>query len=435
MFNANNQPSASLRRETTDEISKMYTTLYDNDDVQQQLEYAQLQQQQHLNIQNQDLVNALVNPVTWNEFGLQQQQQHIQSPVSPALSCFSGSSSPFSTDSGSAHSSPAALRNMIGTDDADDLVDMFNITIEDLLSSVSDFSNQATLFSPQYQDQYQQPIMAALDFDGVMVKQEQNEYFRTQQQYQQQLQQHQEQQRQHYQTLHSQCHGSSTSGGPQRSGSLSPVMPSSPYHHSHHRAHPCLRTRVKSEISNDPQVLSQQAPDHSSSHESTTTLMSSPSPSSPCLSAPLTPCISPLSPSLNAVSPNMTAAQKLTAAATVVTSTDINNNTIPGTEGMTVIRSEDGSIMVYNPTTESMTFRCELCPGETFGRIHDLKRHQASKHHERTWPCEFCQRPFVRRDALLRHYTVKAARNDKIHPASHETEKLMAARARAKLIC
>lgn len=107
---------------------------------------------------------------------------------------------------------------------------------------------------------------------------------------------------------------------------------------------------------------------------------------------------------------------------------------LPGTEGMTVVRNEDGSIMVYNPVTDAMTFRCELCPLESFGRIHDLKRHQTSKHQEMTWPCDYCHRPFVRRDALLRHYTVKAARDDGIHPASHEVEKLLEARARAKML-
>ncbi|KAG0087576.1 hypothetical protein BGZ92_007223 [Podila epicladia] len=113
-----------------------------------------------------------------------------------------------------------------------------------------------------------------------------------------------------------------------------------------------------------------------------------------------------------------------------------NNNipNLPGTEGMTVVRNEDGSIMVYNPATDAMTFRCELCPLESFGRIHDLKMHQTSKHQEMTWPCDFCHRPFVRRDALLRHYTVKAARDDGIHPASHEVEKLLEARARAKML-
>jgi len=94
----------------------------------------------------------------------------------------------------------------------------------------------------------------------------------------------------------------------------------------------------------------------------------------------------------------------------------------------------EGAIMVFNPQTESMTFKCELCPFESFGRIHDLKRHQTSKHKEMTWPCDFCHRPFVRRDALLRHYTVKAARDDGLHPASHEVEKLLEARARAKML-
>ncbi|KAF8928596.1 hypothetical protein BGZ47_001525 [Haplosporangium gracile] len=107
---------------------------------------------------------------------------------------------------------------------------------------------------------------------------------------------------------------------------------------------------------------------------------------------------------------------------------------LPGTEGLTVVRHDEGTIMVYNPITDAMTFRCELCPGESFGRIHDLKRHQASKHQEMTWPCDFCHRPFVRRDALLRHYTVKAARDDGLHPATHEVDRLLAARARAKML-
>ncbi|KAI7821521.1 hypothetical protein BC939DRAFT_455431 [Gamsiella multidivaricata] len=107
---------------------------------------------------------------------------------------------------------------------------------------------------------------------------------------------------------------------------------------------------------------------------------------------------------------------------------------LPGTEGMTVVRNEDGAIMVYNPIMDTMSFRCERCPGESFGRIHDLKRHQTSKHQEMTWPCDFCHRPFVRRDALLRHYTVKAARDDGLHPASHEVDRLLAARARAKML-
>jgi hypothetical protein len=78
-------------------------------------------------------------------------------------------------------------------------------------------------------------------------------------------------------------------------------------------------------------------------------------------------------------------------------------------------------------------YRCELCPGERFGRVHDLKRHQISKHNEMTWPCDFCHRPFVRRDALLRHYSVKAARRDGVHPTDQEENRLKEAKARAKL--
>ncbi|KAF9378611.1 hypothetical protein CPB97_009475 [Podila verticillata] len=79
-------------------------------------------------------------------------------------------------------------------------------------------------------------------------------------------------------------------------------------------------------------------------------------------------------------------------------------------------------------------YRCDLCPGERFGRVHDLKRHQISKHNEMTWPCDFCHRPFVRRDALLRHYTVKAARKDGVHPTEDEVDRLAEAKARAKLL-
>ncbi|KAF8928956.1 hypothetical protein BGZ47_001338 [Haplosporangium gracile] len=79
-------------------------------------------------------------------------------------------------------------------------------------------------------------------------------------------------------------------------------------------------------------------------------------------------------------------------------------------------------------------YLCEHCPKERFGRVHDLKRHQISKHNERTWPCDFCHRPFVRRDALLRHYAVKTARKDGVHPTAEDVDRLSEARARARLI-
>ncbi|KAF8988693.1 hypothetical protein BGZ52_004340 [Haplosporangium bisporale] len=80
-------------------------------------------------------------------------------------------------------------------------------------------------------------------------------------------------------------------------------------------------------------------------------------------------------------------------------------------------------------------FMCDQCPGERFGRVHDLKRHQDSKHFVMTWPCDFCHRPFVRRDALLRHYVVKSARHDGIHPTDEESHRLYEAKARAKARC
>jgi len=94
---------------------------------------------------------------------------------------------------------------------------------------------------------------------------------------------------------------------------------------------------------------------------------------------------------------------------------------------------------VSSPSEDSLAmpddgYRCELCPRERFGRIHDLKRHQVSKHNDMNWPCDFCRRPFVRRDALLRHYSVKSQRKDGIHPTADEKNRLSEARARAKLV-
>lgn len=95
----------------------------------------------------------------------------------------------------------------------------------------------------------------------------------------------------------------------------------------------------------------------------------------------------------------------------------------PGQKNRTILPHPDGGFM------------CDQCPGERFGRVHDLKRHQDSKHFVMTWPCDFCHRPFVRRDALLRHYVVKSARHDGIHPTDEESHRLYEAKARAKARC
>ncbi|KAG0323868.1 hypothetical protein BGZ99_002401 [Dissophora globulifera] len=439
-------------------MSKLYTTLYDSEDPQQQLEYASLHQQRQ---DSESFVDALLSTSTnsssqtnlpsWDDLYRLQQQQQL--PGSPAFSTYSGSSS----SSGSAHSSPdTGLIKMLDSDEADDLVDLFNITIEDLLSGNSlTFLNEASgadfaLFTPWQQQQQQQQLMAtasALQFDNTT---EQQEFM----QYQQQLQQYQQQQ-QRFQAMHSQA----TSGGPQRSNSLSPVMSCAPYpaaatqHYSHQHRHQNVSSSPSTPSSPSSRHVrffpqspenysgsSAMMPPHSSA---ATTPAGSPSPSlSPA--APSTPHMSPTSSTFVTTA----AAMSTTTSTGTTTPTSLPSHpsspsspssamlsVIPNTDGMTVIKNEDGSIMVYNPVTETMTFRCELCPEESFGRIHDLKRHQTSKHQEMTWPCEFCQRCFVRRDALLRHYTVKSSRDDGVHPASHETEKLLAARARAKLIC
>ncbi|KAF9356848.1 hypothetical protein BGX34_009720 [Mortierella sp. NVP85] len=322
-------------------MSKMFTTLYDNEDPQQQL---QLQQQQH---QQEEELSQLLQQQPENAkllFADSLSSAWIEGfmaagPASPE-SCFSASSSSYSE---SAQSSPKTM----DADETDALIDMFRITIEDLLAgnplsalqqqqqqcpegaSVIDItSSDFALFAPPNTPtttQQQQPFITAAG-GGAALQFEHTFGSSTL-----------EHQQQYPQSMHRPV-------GPHRSGSLSPTT----------------------QVHNNAHVL--------------TNLPSS-------------------------------------------------------TEDITVVKNGDGSIMVYNRQTESMTFRCELCPNESFGRIHDLKRHQASKHQEITWPCEFCHRPFVRRDALLRHYTVKASREDGVHPASHETELLMAARARAKLIC
>ncbi|KAI1316174.1 hypothetical protein EDD11_010346 [Mortierella claussenii] len=109
----------------------------------------------------------------------------------------------------------------------------------------------------------------------------------------------------------------------------------------------------------------------------------------------------------------------------------ISTDTI-SSNAVSEVKAKTISTATVSPT-EDGCYRCELCPNERFGRVHDLKRHQISKHNEKTWPCDFCHRPFVRRDALLRHYAVKAARKDGIHPTAEEKHRMSEARARAKL--
>ncbi|KAF9570621.1 hypothetical protein EC968_001646 [Mortierella alpina] len=154
--------------------------------------------------------------------------------------------------------------------------------------------------------------------------------------------------------------------------------------------------------------------------------------------------------SSGSTSSTITAATSIPAVSTAVEETEATSASVSSTAAAATtttaaatttasVTAEPPLISGRSPFKEHLPqdaagYRCELCPGERFGRVHDLKRHQISKHNEMTWPCDFCHRPFVRRDALLRHYSVKAARNDGVHPTLQEEDRLQEAKARAKLL-
>ncbi|KAF9437080.1 hypothetical protein BGZ76_002046 [Entomortierella beljakovae] len=311
---------ANLHRETTEDISKMYTTLYDSEDPMQQQEYFHHQNQQYRHTVNFESAYS--------------------APASPASDCYSASSSGSPLESPYSSPLPSHIKSM-NFEETDELATLFNITIDDLLS--------ADPIAFQYPKDF-----TAEDVDLFATELDQHE-------------------RNHFQQAH----------------------------HHHHRSH---NEMAISGASPTLSFSSLQSPCLSPYHDYDTDMETSPSPTTQ------------------------------PQAAFPVSGTQIESSIFPNTNGMTVMRGEDGAIMVYNPRDESMTFRCEICPKESFGRIHDLKRHHQSKHQEKSWPCEYCHRKFARRDALLRHYTVKAERVDGVHPASHETDLLVAARARAKLI-
>ncbi|KAG0358540.1 hypothetical protein BGZ54_010372 [Gamsiella multidivaricata] len=170
-----------------------------------------------------------------------------------------------------------------------------------------------------------------------------------------------------------------------------------------HRQSTLKAPRVRRQVKRTPKVYPQRKPKGPAGRDDEQSTCSSSSDSIP-LSASPTSTASPTDPSPS-------------------TSCGSRTMDVKKISTFTVMPADDGSYV------------CELCPDERFGRVHDLKRHQISKHNEKTWPCDFCHRPFVRRDALLRHYAVKAARRDGVHPTAQETHRLSEARARARLIC
>ncbi|CAM0140043.1 unnamed protein product [Umbelopsis sp. WA50703] len=67
---------------------------------------------------------------------------------------------------------------------------------------------------------------------------------------------------------------------------------------------------------------------------------------------------------------------------------------------------------VHDPERQKK-FRCDVdgC-NKNFDRRHDLSRHEATVHRgERAYHCEYCEKPFSRKDALVRHVTVKGCPN------------------------
>ncbi|KAI8583819.1 hypothetical protein K450DRAFT_220125 [Umbelopsis ramanniana AG] len=67
---------------------------------------------------------------------------------------------------------------------------------------------------------------------------------------------------------------------------------------------------------------------------------------------------------------------------------------------------------VHDPNRLKL-FCCDVegC-GKNFDRRHDLTRHEATVHRgERAYHCDYCEKPFSRKDALVRHLTVKGCPN------------------------
>ncbi|KAF9150189.1 hypothetical protein BG015_008011 [Linnemannia schmuckeri] len=444
--NQTQNTTTTLQRENTDEISKMFTTLYDGDAINSSpnlnssnsnnnsvdfiQEYFLLQHQELRQQSSSDsqpflfhTTSSMSTPAPWNLF-----TPTPVSPASPTSSCFSSSGNDTETESESVYSSPAiALIPYPSTSAANTSIDaaiMVDHMDEDSVEYSNLFSRIESLFSNNHSivegiaAVVAAPATAAGGNDGSIYEYPAAEFALFTEHLREQQQQ--EEEKTHHRHHHAKCeealhisdnaeshHNNNssiytattrTTGGPQRSSSLSPQQQEQQYY-------------VKQAQDQDDDAMS--------TYSSSSSLSSAPS--------------------SRASSPETSS-----STTTTTTTTDGSENMMTSeADGTTTITNQkDGSIMCFNRTTNTMSFRCDLCPTQTqsFGRIHDLKRHQATKHATaeggaaKTWPCEFCEKPFARRDALLRHYSVKAAREDGVHPGKEEVDVLAAVRARAKLI-
>lgn len=370
----------------------------------------------------------MLNPAPWNMF-----TPTPVSPASPTLSCFSSSGNDTDTESDSVYSSPAfALLPYPTNFAANASIDAMKmeidedsnllLTIEDLLSNhVSAVDENAAVVGAASAggngDQYQYSSAGL-----TLIP----EYLRVQEE-EKKPHQHRRRHAKGKEALHISDNADShpnnncnrTTGGPQRLSSRSPVISFAPY---------TSPTISRASLSFDQKKHSHNHNhnhNHSNLHQDDDDAISTCSSSSSFSSAPSSRDSSPETFTATTSSPETSTTTSITSDGT----TRITNR-------------KDGSIMCFNRSTHNLTFRCNLCPiqQQSFGRIHDLKRHQATKHATaeggtpKVWLCEFCKNHFVRRDALLRHYTVKSGKDDGVHPKEEEVDVLAAVRARAKLI-
>ncbi|KAG9063890.1 hypothetical protein KI688_004004 [Linnemannia hyalina] len=447
-----NTTTTTIHRESTDEVSKILTTLYDGESINSGNSNSSSSIdsiQAHFFFQHQQLIQhsdaplffhstptSMLNPAPWNMF-----TPTPVSPASPTSSCFSSSGNDTDTEWDSIYSSPAfALLPYPTNSAANTSIDAMKVeldedsnlflTIEDLLSNhVSAVDENAAVVGAASAggngDLYQ---YSAAGFTLLP------EYLRVQEE-DKKSHQHRRRHAKGKKALHISDNAGShpynncnrTTGGPQRLSSRSPVISFAPY--------------TSPTISCASLSLNQKQHNHNHNHnhnhlrqDDDDDAISTYSSSSSLSSAPSSRDSSPETFTTTTSSPE-------TSTTTTTTSNGTETKTT-SSDGTTRIINKDGSIMCFNRATLTTTFRCNLCPTQqqSFGRIHDLKRHQATKHATaeggapKVWPCEFCKNHFVRRDALLRHYTIKTVKDDGVHPGEEEEDVLAAARARAKLI-
>ncbi|KAK3805972.1 MAG: hypothetical protein JOS17DRAFT_768222 [Linnemannia elongata] len=453
-----NTATTTLHRENTDEISKMFTTLYDGDSINtsnncnssnidcnsnNNIDFIQeyFLQHQQLRQHSSDTSSffhttptSMSNPAPWNMF-----TPTPVSPASPTSSCFSSSGNDTETESDSLYSSPAlALLPYPTNSAANTSIDAMMVDLDEDSVEYSDLFSRIEghfLNNPSTIDEIAAVVAAASAGGNGDVYQYPaaevalfTEHLREQEEEAKKSCQHRHRHTKGKEALHISNNAephpynnyNRTTGGPQRSSSLSPTISFAPYispiiscaslsrnQQQHNDNHYYLNQLQQQEF-NVKQEQDHDDDDAMSTYSSSSSLSSAPS--------------------SRAGSPEIS-----NGIDTITSSSD-------GTT--TITNQKDGSIMCFNRTTGTVSFRCDLCPTQqqSFGRIHDLKRHQATKHATseggptKTWPCEFCEKPFARRDALLRHYSVKAARGDGVHPGKEEADVLAAVRARAKLI-